>query len=246
MGHAGHAAPDPTFGLPHDIGLAVAVGWGDWNFLCWSHLLGEAKMPLGPPPKSKGWRCDHCLARLTEGRSHTMLFLSPPPHPAGPHSQSGSCQTATSPAGCWVWEKTTEGSRVEAAGPRRWAPGRERRARAKDPQPGTAGEQRRPRWSPCEPPSAPAAPVAADQSRVQVAWSGAASSWRSPCRSRCPRPARAGEDTVEQALRGHPRGLCLRATLFQLSELLAIWGPGEGGASGEAARRRRPEAHRGR
>lgn len=50
----------------------------DWNFLCWSHFLGEAKMPLEPPPEEQSMvlRPLPDPAR-TEGRSQAVLFLRP-------------------------------------------------------------------------------------------------------------------------------------------------------------------------
>lgn len=133
-------------------------------------------------------------------------------------------------AGCG--EGRAEGSRGwEAVGPRRWAPGRERRARAKTLSQGQRGAEAAPAGPPRAALCARLAPVAADQSRVQAAGLAQLPLGEALGRSRAARGRRgAGEDTVEQALRGHLGGLCLRATLFQLSELLAIWGPGSKGA----------------
>ena len=49
---------------------------GDWNFLCWSHLLGEAKMLLEPPPEEQRMALRPLPGPArTEGRSQAMLFL---------------------------------------------------------------------------------------------------------------------------------------------------------------------------
>ena len=180
----------PRTSTRHRAGRGCRVGTG--AFSAGATSWEKRRCPWGLPRKGRGWRCDHCPARLGPKAGPTPCSSWGRRDPGGPHSQSGSCQTATSPAECWVWRRTSRGvwgaggGRPEEVGPEERTP-----SEGSDPRPGTAGSRGGPRWSLASRPLRPPRPRSRRSEPGPGCGSGAASSWRSPWQKpRCPRPVR--------------------------------------------------------